>query len=64
MHLILLSDFIQVPLSRMKHPTRDYYFPTHIQFTIIYLLQEYKLNPRNYFEQAINMTIFCTSSLT
>jgi hypothetical protein len=48
MHLILLSDFIQVPLSKKNHHTGDYYFPTHIQFTIVYLLQEYKLNPKNY----------------
>jgi hypothetical protein len=50
MHLILLSDFIQVLISKRKHSTQDEYFPRHILFTTIYLLLEEILNHRNYFE--------------
>jgi hypothetical protein len=46
MHLIMLSDFMQV----RRHPIKNEYFPMHILFTIIYLLQEYKLNHGNYFK--------------
>jgi hypothetical protein len=55
MHLILLSDFIQVLISKRKHSTQDEYFPRHILFTTIYLLLEEILNHRNYFEYEINM---------
>jgi hypothetical protein len=30
----------------------------HISFSTIYLLQEQKLNPRNYSKQELNMEIF------
>jgi hypothetical protein len=58
MNLIMLPDFIQVLYSRRKHPTKNEYFPRHILFTTIYLLQEQKLNDRNYSEQEINMGNF------
>jgi hypothetical protein len=38
MNLTMLFDFIQVLLSKRKHPNKDYYFYTHIQFTTNYLL--------------------------
>jgi hypothetical protein len=37
-NLIRLYDFKQVLLSERKHPKKEYYFYTHIQFTINYLL--------------------------
>jgi hypothetical protein len=35
MILITLYDFIQVLLSKNKHPTKDEYFSNHIQFFTI-----------------------------
>jgi hypothetical protein len=55
MILIMLYDFIQVLLSKRKHPTKDGYFSTHELFTTIYLLQK-KYN--NYYEQKINIIYF------
>jgi hypothetical protein len=46
MHLIMLSDFMQVLHVKRRHPTKNEYFTMHIIFTTIYLLQEYKLNHR------------------
>jgi hypothetical protein len=40
MHVIMFSDFIQVLLIKWRHPTNNEYFPKHILFTTIYLLQE------------------------
>jgi hypothetical protein len=54
MHLILLFEFLQVLYSAWKLPTKNYYFSKHILFSIIYLLQEQKLNPKNYYKQEIN----------
>jgi hypothetical protein len=34
----------------------------HILFTMIYLLQEHNLNPRNYFEQEIILIIFAQAT--
>jgi hypothetical protein len=56
--LILPSDFMQVLNIIRKHYTNNEYFPKHMVFTTIYLLQEQKLNPRNYSEQKINMIYF------
>jgi hypothetical protein len=42
----------------MKHPTKKEYFPNYIIFSKIYLLQEQKLNHRNYSEQELNMRFF------
>jgi hypothetical protein len=56
--LNMLSYFMQVLYSIRKRYTKVGYFPEHIKFIIIYLLQEQKLNYRNYFEQEINMKIF------
>jgi hypothetical protein len=58
MILIMLYDFLQVLLSKMKYPTKDDYFSTHILFTIIYLLQKQKLNHNNYYELKINIIYF------
>jgi hypothetical protein len=54
----MLSGFMQVLHSKRKHPTKYYYFSTHIQFTMIYLLQEHILKYNNYSEQQINMRNF------
>jgi hypothetical protein len=51
--LIMLYYFMQVLYSARKYYTKIEYFPKHILFTTIYLLQEQKLNPRNYYEQEI-----------
>jgi hypothetical protein len=40
MNLTMLSDFMMVTNIQRKHYTKNEYFPTHIIFTIIYLLQE------------------------
>jgi hypothetical protein len=61
MHLNMLSYFMNVLNSVRKHYTKNEYFPKHIIFTTIYLLQEQRLNPRNYFEQEINMNFFIKS---
>jgi hypothetical protein len=58
MNLIMLSDFMQILNSRRKHPTKNEYFPMHILFTTFYLLQEQKLNHRNYSKLKIIMRIF------
>jgi hypothetical protein len=58
MNLNKISDFMQVLNSIRKHPIKDEYFPMHILFTTIYLLQEQKLNHRNYSEWEINMDNF------
>jgi hypothetical protein len=58
MNLNMLFDFIQVLLSKRKHPNKDYYFYTHIQFTINYLLREQKLKYNNYSVQQLNMSNF------
>jgi hypothetical protein len=47
-HLIMFSDFIQVLNSAREFYTKNYYFPMHIVFTTIYLLQKQRLNPKNY----------------
>jgi hypothetical protein len=57
-HLIFLSDFLQVLNSARKHPTNNLYFSKHISFSTIYLLQEQQLNPRNYFKQELIVNIF------
>jgi hypothetical protein len=58
MNLSMLSEFMQVLNSRRKHPTKNEYFYRQIIFTTIYLLQEQKLNPRNYSEQELNIRNF------
>jgi hypothetical protein len=58
MNLNMLFDLIQVLLSKRKHPNKDYYFYTHIQFTINYLLREQKLKYNNYSVQQLNMSNF------
>jgi hypothetical protein len=58
MILIFLSDFMQVLHNIYKHPTKNEYFSKQFVFTMIYLLQEQKLNPTNYSELAAIMRIF------
>jgi hypothetical protein len=56
--LTWFSDFMQVLTIIRKHYTNNEYLPKHIVFTMIYLMQKQKLNPRNYFEQKIIMSNF------
>jgi hypothetical protein len=58
MSLNKLHDFKEVEYNMRKLCTNKYYFPKHILFTMIYLLQEQNLNPRNYSEQEIILIIF------
>jgi hypothetical protein len=58
MHLISCFDFVQVLHSARKFPTRNEYFSKHILISIIYLLQEQKLNPRNYSKHEIIISNF------
>jgi hypothetical protein len=58
MALSTLYDFMQVLNSTKKFSTKNYYFPMHILFTTIYLLQEQELNPRIYSKQELIMIIF------
>jgi hypothetical protein len=58
MNLNMLSKFIQVLNSIRKYYTKNKYYPKHVLFTTIYLLQEQKLNHRNYSEHKINMINF------
>jgi hypothetical protein len=57
MHLILLYDFLQVLYSERKFYTKKQYFPKHKLFYAISLLQEQRLNPRNYSKQELIMGI-------
>ncbi len=56
--LTWFSDFMQVLTLIRKHYTNNEYFPKHILFTIIYLMQEQKLNPNKYSEKEIIMSNF------
>jgi hypothetical protein len=58
MHLIIFYDFMQVIHIKRRHPTKNEYFPRHILFTTIYLLQKHKLNHTNYYKQEINIRNF------
>jgi hypothetical protein len=44
--------------STTEFATKNYYFPMHILFTTIYLLQEQELNPRIYSKQELIMELF------
>jgi hypothetical protein len=48
MSVTILSYFMQSLNSTTEFATKNYYFPMHILFTTIYLLQREKLNHRNY----------------
>jgi hypothetical protein len=54
----MLSDFMQVLNSARNVNTKNHYFPKHILFITISLLQKQILNPRNYYKQEINMNLF------
>jgi hypothetical protein len=58
MKLTMLYDFLQVLLSKRKHPTNYEYFSKYIQFSIIYLLQKQRFNHNTYSEQTLNMCNF------
>jgi hypothetical protein len=58
MDLNILSKFMQVLNIERKHYTKNEYFPKHILLTIIYLMQEQKLNHNKYSVQEINMSNF------
>jgi hypothetical protein len=45
MNLIILSYFMQDLNNTRELATKNYYFPMHILFTTISLLQEQELNP-------------------
>jgi hypothetical protein len=49
----MVYDFMQVVSSIKKQITNIEYFPKHILFTTIYLMQEQKLNPNKYYEKDI-----------
>jgi hypothetical protein len=54
----MVYDFLQLLHIRRSYSTKNDYFISHIQFTILYLLQKQKLNHRNYYEQKINKIYF------
>jgi hypothetical protein len=54
----MLSDFMRALNSIRKHYTNNEYFYRHILFTMIYLLHEKKLSPRNYSKHKIIMSNF------
>jgi hypothetical protein len=56
--LTRLSNFKQLLNYIRKHTTKSEHLSRHILFTTIYLLQERKLNHRNYSKQKIIMSNF------
>jgi hypothetical protein len=57
-HLILLFDFLQVLYIIRKSYTKKQHFSKHKLFYTNSLLQEQRLNPRNYSKQELIMGIF------
>jgi hypothetical protein len=57
-HLILLSDFLHVIYSARNFYTKKQYFPKPKLFYKISLLQEQRLNPKNYSKQELITGIF------
>jgi hypothetical protein len=55
--LTILYYFMQGLTSTREFATKNYYFPMHILFTIIYLLQEQQLNHRNYSKSELSMEL-------
>jgi hypothetical protein len=55
--LTILYYFMQGLTSTREFATKNYYFPMHILFTIIYLLQEQQLNHRNYSKPELSMEL-------
>jgi hypothetical protein len=62
MNLNMLYDFMQVLNIKRKHPTEKEYFPMHILFTTIYLLQEEKLTHSKYSVHELIMNNFVKSN--
>jgi hypothetical protein len=54
----MFSDFIQVLHSAREVYTKTYHCPMHILFTTISLLQNQRLNHRNYSKQELIMELF------
>jgi hypothetical protein len=54
----MLYDFVLVLNSARDVYTKNHYFPKHILFTTISLLQNQRLNPRNYSKHEIIMKLF------
>jgi hypothetical protein len=59
---IKLSVFMQVLGIHRKHYAKNEYFSKRTLFSIIYLLQEHRLNPRNYSKHEIVMSNFVQST--
>jgi hypothetical protein len=57
----MLSDFIQVLNSARDVYTHNHYSSNFKLFSTISLLQNQRLNPRNYSKQEIIMELFCIS---
>jgi hypothetical protein len=64
MNQITLSYLMQGPNSTRESATKNYYFPMHILFSTIYLLQKKQLNHRNYSKQELSMEIFVSANNT
>jgi hypothetical protein len=56
--LTRVYDFIKVIHIKRRQYTKNDHLPMYILFTIIYLLQDQKLNRRNYSEQVKIIIIF------
>jgi hypothetical protein len=61
MSLNKYSNFMQVLNSIITYSTKNGYFRKYIPFSTIYLLQEHKLNHRNYSKQKNKYEQFCKS---
>jgi hypothetical protein len=60
--LTRVYDFLQVIHIKMRQTTKNDHLLMYILFTIIYLLQEQKLNPRNYSGHVTIMIIFAQAN--
>jgi hypothetical protein len=58
MSLNKFYDFMHVPHSIRKHPTKNRHFLMHNLFTTIYSSKEQKLNHNKYSEKELNMSNF------
>jgi hypothetical protein len=60
--LTRVYDFLQVIHIKRRQSTKNDHLAMYILFTIIYLLQEQKLNHRNYSKQVTIMIIFAQAN--
>jgi hypothetical protein len=56
--IIIFSDFIQVLNNAKNFYTKNLFFSKHKLFSTKLLLQEQRLNPRNYSKEELIMEIF------